>query len=95
MIVVADASPLNYLVLIEQIDLLAIPYQRVLIPQTVLSELQHPRAPAPVATWIANAAPWVEVRAVHGVPDEGLKALDPGERDAVLRRIELLPLPSG
>ncbi len=37
MIVVADASPLNYLVLIDQIGLLPILYQQVLIPEAVLA----------------------------------------------------------
>lgn len=42
MIVVADTSPLNYLVLIGEADLLYRLYGRVLIPQAVLSELEHP-----------------------------------------------------
>ncbi len=89
MIVVADASPLNYLVLIEQIDLLPSLYDRVLIPEAVLSELQRPRAPTPVGRWIANPPAWLEVCIVHGVPDEDLEALDPGERDAILLALEL------
>jgi predicted nucleic acid-binding protein len=43
MIVVADASPLNYLVLIDQIGLLPVLYQQVLIPEAVLAELRRPR----------------------------------------------------
>ena len=42
MIVVADASPLNYLVLIEQIGLLPTLYGSVLIPEAVHRELQRP-----------------------------------------------------
>jgi predicted nucleic acid-binding protein len=37
--VVADTSPLNYLVLINQINLLPQLYGRVLIPESVLEEL--------------------------------------------------------
>ena len=48
MIVVADASPLNYLVLIDQIDLLPVLYQKVLIPEAVFAELRRPRAPKSV-----------------------------------------------
>jgi predicted nucleic acid-binding protein len=47
MIVVADASPLNYLVLIEQIGLLPTLYGSVLIPEAVHRELQRPGTPAP------------------------------------------------
>jgi predicted nucleic acid-binding protein len=56
MIVVADASPLNYLVLIDQIGLLPILYQQVLIPEAVLAELRRPRAPKSVGLWIASPA---------------------------------------
>jgi predicted nucleic acid-binding protein len=88
MIVVADASPLNYLVLIDQIGLLPVLYQKVLIPEAVLAELLRPRAPKSVGLWIATPPPWLEVCAVHGVPDEGLLTLDPGERDAILLALE-------
>jgi predicted nucleic acid-binding protein len=88
MIVVADASPLNYLVLIDQIALLPALYQRVLIPEAVLAELQRPRAPKSVGLWIATPPPWLEVCAVHGMPDESLLTLDWGERDAILLALE-------
>lgn len=39
MIVVADTSPINYLVLIEQIGILPKMYGRVVIPHTVREEL--------------------------------------------------------
>ena len=47
MVVVADTSPINYLVLIAQIDILARLYTRILIPPAVLAELKHPLAPKP------------------------------------------------
>jgi predicted nucleic acid-binding protein len=37
-VVVADTSPLNYLVLIEAIDLLPTLYGRVVVPEPVLAE---------------------------------------------------------
>jgi predicted nucleic acid-binding protein len=45
MVVVADTSPINYLVLIAQINLLPRLYTRILIPPAVLAELKHPLAP--------------------------------------------------
>jgi predicted nucleic acid-binding protein len=44
-IVVSDTSPIKYLVLIEEIDLLPQLFGRVIIPQAVLDELQKPRNP--------------------------------------------------
>ena len=54
MIVIADTTPLNYLVLIDQSHLLPQLYGRVLIPQAVYDELQQERTPAPVRAWVAN-----------------------------------------
>jgi predicted nucleic acid-binding protein len=46
MIVVADTTPINYLILIEEIDILAKLYGRVVIPRVVREELQRPRTPS-------------------------------------------------
>ena len=46
MVVVADTSPVNYLVLIGHIEILPRLYNRVLIPTALLDELQHPLAPS-------------------------------------------------
>ena len=43
--VVADTSPLNYLILIHQINLLPDLYGRVLIPESVLKELSAIETP--------------------------------------------------
>jgi len=45
MIVICDTTPLNYLVLIGQADLLSQLYQRVLIPEAVYAELQRVNTP--------------------------------------------------
>jgi predicted nucleic acid-binding protein len=45
MIIVADASPMNYLVLIAEIGILPIMYGRVVIPHTVREELMRAAAP--------------------------------------------------
>lgn len=50
--VVSNTSPLNYLVLIHQIDLLSALYGRVLIPQSVSEELKAPETPEVVREWI-------------------------------------------
>ena len=42
MIVVADTSPLNYLVLLGKPDILPKIYGRVVVPTGVVAELSHP-----------------------------------------------------
>jgi uncharacterized protein len=82
MIVVADASPLNYLIQIECQNVLSALYGSVLIPKSVLQELSDPGAPPAVARWAVNLPLWIEVRGVTNVIDIKLLSLDPGERDA-------------
>jgi len=61
MVVIADSSPVNYLVLIAAIDILPKLYGGVIIPQPVLEELRHPDALHPVAEWANDLPEWVEV----------------------------------
>ena len=84
MVVVADSSPLNYLVLIEAIDLLHRLYGRIVIPQQVLIELIDPAAPYEVSKWARILPGWVDVRSVPPNEDPALSHLDPGEQAAIL-----------
>jgi len=83
MIVVADTSPLNYLVLIAEVQLLPSLYDGVLIPEEVHRELQRVQTPLGVREWAANLPAWCEVRVVAHTSDQALCELDPGERDAI------------
>jgi len=51
-IVVSHTSPIKYLVLVEEIDLLPQLFGRVIIPQAVLDELQKTGTHGPVKNWI-------------------------------------------
>jgi len=82
MIVVADSGPLQYLVRIGAIDVLAPLYQRVLLPQTVACELQQNNTPTLVRVWIAQPPAWCEIRP-DPPADPTLAFLDPGERVAI------------
>jgi Predicted nucleic acid-binding protein, contains PIN domain len=62
MLVVADTTPINYLVLIAQIDILASLYAQVVIPSAVAPELRHPKAPDVVRAWIAGPPSWCTIR---------------------------------
>jgi len=89
MIVVADTSPINYLILIEQIDILTKMYGRVVIPRAVREELLRPSAPEVVRNWMRQPPAWLEVHAPLNPPDSSLAALDQGERDAIMLAEEL------
>ena len=82
-VVIADTSPLNYLVLIGEVDLLARLYTQVLIPDVVAAELCDPEAPELVRKWAAGPPSWVEVRPAPE-SSEPLERLDAGERAAIL-----------
>ncbi len=83
MIVVADTSPLNYLIQIKLEELLRTLYQQVLIPPAVMQELNHPAAPAAVQVWLRHLPSWISIIPVDAEPDRTLQALDPGEREAI------------
>ena len=81
--VVADTSPLNYLVLIHQINLLPELYNRVLIPESVLEELSAIETPQLVRNWATSLPEWIEVLPATPIDDESLTRLHAGERDAI------------
>jgi predicted nucleic acid-binding protein len=87
MLVVADSSPLHYLILIEAVEILSRLYQQVLIPDAVASELSHPHAPQEVRNFIASPPSWLRVQA----PTLLIKIddLDPGEVAAISLALEL------
>jgi predicted nucleic acid-binding protein len=80
-IVVADAGPLHYLVLIDCGETLGKLFNQVLIPFAVRDELLHPRAPQKVKDWILSPRPWLEIvpigdpRPVHGLHKGETEAL--------------------
>ena len=83
-VVVADTSPINYLILIEAIELLPRLYRRVVIPVEVLNELTDEGAPPVVSEWAMKLLERVEVRSAPHTNDAGLSLLDQGERCAIL-----------
>jgi len=82
-LVIADTSPVRYLVQIGQIDLLARLFENIMLPSIVADELRHPSAPAEVQAWTKRLPGWVEVLPAPELDDPGRKMLDPGERSAI------------
>lgn len=89
MLVIADTTPLRYLIMLAQADLLPTLFGAVAIPPAVAAELQHPHAPAPVRAWMMHPPAWLEVRIPSWRPDAALLRLDAGEREALLLAQEL------
>lgn len=89
MIVVADTSPLRYLILIEEIRVLPGLYGRVIVPPGVVAELNQERTPSVVREWLSARPEWLQVQA----PQEALPSLQDvlgvGEREAIALAAEL------
>src|SRR5438132_12828531 len=83
-VVIADTSPLNYLILIDAIDLLPRLYGSIVIPVEVLNELFDTGAPRRVSEWALKLPEWVEVRPTPSTNDPALSHLDQGERCAIV-----------
>ena len=89
MIIIADTSPINYLVLIGLQEILPTLFGQIIIPEGVLAELQAPATPSVVGQWIANRPHWLEVKRLITAPDLSLSHLDEGEREAIQMAQEL------
>jgi predicted nucleic acid-binding protein len=89
-VVVADTSPLNYLVQIDCQELLPALYERVLVPPAVIAELDHPATPSAVRTWLAHKPDWIVIEQLQSPSDtpQTLPELDPGEREAIQLALE-------
>ena len=86
-LVIADTGPVNYLILIAQIELLPGLFERVVLPTAVLAELLHPRAPEPVQRWTARLPEWLEVlESPEIAPSAGVHR---GEAAAIALAVEL------
>lgn len=88
MIVVADATPLRYLVVIDREHLLPKLYGRVLIPPAVAEELNQESTPEVVRSWLASRPSWLEIRPPKHSLGPGVD-LDSGEQEAIALAEEL------
>jgi predicted nucleic acid-binding protein len=89
MIVIADSSPLRYLVLIREIELLPIVYGNIILPPSVVFELTQMSTPRPVRVWMEHLPDWVTVVPPRMPLTVFPSALDLGEREAISLAMEL------
>jgi predicted nucleic acid-binding protein len=88
-VVVADAGPLHYLVLIGQIDLLPRLFAAVTVPTVVRDELLHPNTPRTVRLWATNPPTWLTVATAPAHHEQALQRLDAGESAAIALALAL------
>jgi predicted nucleic acid-binding protein len=81
-IIVSDTSPLNYLVLIGEIDVLPKLFSEVLVPPSVLAELNHAHTPEIVKQWATPPPSWLKVRE-PSFQSVAVARLGRGEADAI------------
>jgi len=84
MIIVSDTSPICYLLLIDQINVLYHLYKNVIIPQTVANELRASESPSVVKSLIAKPPRWLKIQSVKSSKNVKPEKLDPGEQEAIL-----------
>jgi predicted nucleic acid-binding protein len=83
-IVVADTSPIRYLVLIGEVEVLPSLFEKIVIPTAVRDELAHAGAPEAVRNWMQTPPAWLELQtAPVNAFDAALENLDEGERAAL------------
>jgi len=82
-IVVADASPLRYLIVIEHTHVLPALYGSVLVPPAVVAELRRKRTPDPVKDWLSNRPDWLQVKTPARTFEGARRELGNGEREAI------------
>lgn len=83
MIVVSDTSPLHYLIVIGQVEILSSLFGRVICPPEVIEECLHERAPLAVKSWAGNLPEWLEVMGSDMWEHSQLARLDTGEASAI------------
>ena len=80
-VVVSDTSPLLYLIQCHASDALPKIFGEVLIPPTVLAELQHRNCPRVVTEWLRCPPGWLKIQAPKKVALS--LQVDAGEREAI------------
>ncbi|HLA94073.1 MAG TPA: DUF3368 domain-containing protein [Pyrinomonadaceae bacterium] len=84
MIVIADTSPVRYLILLGHAELLPKLYGSVVVPAAVCAELSSDGSPETVRIFCSNRPQWLEIKVLsRPVSSSLLELLDPGESEAI------------
>ncbi len=88
MIIVSDTTPLHYLILIGKTDILPTLFGEIVIPNAVLTEIMHERAPRAVLEWISEPPDWLLIKPAPLEVVEEIKGLGKGETEAIAIALE-------
>jgi predicted nucleic acid-binding protein len=89
MVVIADSSPLRYLVLIEEAHILPALYGTIFVPPGVVNELTHRDTPQPVGIWMQHLPEWITIKSPRLPLPAFPSVLGVGEREAIALAEEL------
>jgi predicted nucleic acid-binding protein len=81
--IVADTGPLQYFVLIDEIDLLPRLFAAAVIPAAVHAEMLHPGAPEVVRSWASAPPKWLTIAPDPTAGGAALPRRGAGERAAI------------
>jgi len=91
-IAVSDTSPLCYLALLGEMDLLAVLFDEISIPPEIGRELTRPGTPREVRSWFDSRPAWLHLTET---PDVGLLPVTPrlhrGEQEVLALGLSLKP----
>jgi predicted nucleic acid-binding protein len=85
-IIVADAGPLHYLIIIDCSGMLPGLFERILIPPAVRDELLHDSTPTKVKDWIKKPPVWLIIEQV--IHFQSMPGLHKGEAAALQLALE-------
>lgn len=86
-LVIADTGPINYLVLIEEIELLPRLFEKVILPGVVRDELMA--GPIAFRMWASGLPAWVDLMDASGPVPATSRHLDAGEEEAIRLAVQL------
>ena len=89
MIIVSDTTPFRYLIEVDAIDILATLFGQIIIPQAVAGELQHPKTPQKIKSWMQVPPNWLEIRQADISFFTPMEQIGPGETEAIALALEL------
>jgi predicted nucleic acid-binding protein len=87
MIVVADAGPIHYLILLGQIHLLRDLFQEIVVPGAVRDELTAANTPTVIQSLMRQPPGWIKLRDPREI--KKLRGLDAGESAALFLATEM------
>ena len=88
MIIVSDTTPIHYLILIDEAELLPQLFGAILIPEAVFAEMSHENTPDKVKNWVLNLPDWIKIKSPLKANLTAIQGLGKGETEAIALAVE-------